>query len=171
MIETWCYSKSLKNDKRIDAPTCLWEVEGHYIDLSAFLDHTVIISSDYNYYYTPCANGLNCNYKDEGVFYQAMVTAYDQPGFIQDCVAYLAKWDSTIDPTFSKQSGTGANVFTFKYTNGEASQACTQNRTFIANWICDNSVSVVVNSMIQTSNDYGGCYYTMNITSTYACDQ
>ena len=137
------------------ASNCAYTIDGNSIDLSLISGDTIEFTDGYwNYYYTPCSDGLTCTDKD-GVPQSAMSDQYKLSNDF--CTAYLALW-TDVTPTYSN------GTFTFIWKNGRSSGKCIDGRIFIVKWSCGAEKYQVTSVEISA-----GCNYTMSIKSSLAC--
>lgn len=92
--------------------------DGFSLDLSSLYDDVLWkVDSKWNYTYSPCQDGINCETAS------VMVNQYNTE--TETCTSFLALWNSTVKP---KKSG---NAYTLTYRNGQSSSSCGDNGKYV----------------------------------------
>ena len=107
---------------------CKWSDSGHTLDISD-LGQFQTSYKQWTFLGEECKNGFKCNGNDA-------MAIQDNAG---SCTAYLAKYLSTITPTYSSSN---KGTWTFSYSNGDSTN-CDSNRKLKLIFVCSSSVCTI----------------------------
>jgi hypothetical protein len=131
---------------------CSWTVNGHTLDLSDLQGEELEASdSQFTYTLTICEDDESCNGED------AMAIQTNQE---DECVAYLAQYSDTDDPSYSSDDG---GTWEFSY-DGESGNNCDE-RSFTFIVVCDEDNEIGDADCEETDQ----CDYEFTFYTSYAC--
>lgn len=138
---------------------CSWSDKGYSLDLSSIRGNMYsYINGTFTYYYSPCNDTIQCKLSN-GTSFRVMADQYNPSK--ASCTSFLAKYDSTIPPSYDAST----TSWIFKYANGQAASNC-KVRYFTVTWQCDASQSTPKPTKAGESQS---CYYYFTISSDKAC--